>query len=174
MTYLLQDCFQCRVGGTVPRDHAHGYHMTQGNYMLPIPKHPNGIRPLSLCLGTHSYLRLSIPVKILFKCLKIRPVIEWLLFSAVQWLNLARAKATKHWLWRMKLIHHGDPEFPVLFIASSSIFLHFPFIFLCKPTVKKFSSRELTISASHFMINVEYFTLHAHMSPKVLNCFLIF
>lgn len=85
-----------------------------------------------LCLYAWAFIHiwdLHSLVKILSKWLKRRPVIEWLWFSEVQWLNLARAPATKHWLWGMKLIHHGTPEFPVLFIASSSIFLHVPFIF---------------------------------------------
>lgn len=78
---------------------------------------------LNLCLYASRSLE-----KIMSKWLKRRPVLESLLFSAIQWQNPARAKKTKKGLRRMKLIYHGAPDFPVLFIPSSSIFLHFPFV----------------------------------------------
>lgn len=103
--------------------------------------------------------------KIMSKWLKRRPVLESLLFRAIQWLNSARAKTTKKGLRRMKLIHHGAPDFSVVFFFFYTIIKHLSTFSLCSPLLnptvnffKKFNILELTISVSGFMVNVEFFS----------------
>lgn len=130
---------------------------------------------LNLCLYASRSLE-----KIMSKWLKRRPVLESLLFSAIQWLNPARAKKTKKGLRRMKLIYHGAPDFPVLFIPSSSIFLHFPFVlpfetlqliffFLIQYSGVGYLRFRLYDQCWIFLIKSTIFI----WAPKVLNCFFV-